>query len=678
MLNTKEIELISFLIEQPSSLSITQIAEHFSLGERSIRYYITSINAYLKEPAIHIHKGTCSIKQKQTLLATLSASDVVLASTDIQKMIIRYSLIFKETINLTSISEQLQISRSSAKAYFDEIKQNFPASYTFDVKQKKGITLQYNEAELRKLQVQTWIEFLSLDTYKQQILQPYVPSYDRQDHINIIDQFLSAIQKDMDSILSDQAYLIVKHYILITIKRIKLQKNLFHDATFEFLYDYKEYQIIKKHLPFLEHHFSLSLHDDERLQLCDLFIGSHYSSSDNLNANTWFEYELFVAKIINMFSELYKIQLHQDYVLYQSLLTHIKPTLYRLQNNIKVQEIDCDAIHKQFSKVYETTRIVLNKLHFFTNLQEDSSEIALLTLHFQAAIDRYQNRFAKQANILIVCSHGYGTSQLLKQQLLDAYEVHVIDCIPVHFLSSFKDLHQIDFIITTIPNLSNKKSIACVQVAPVLSEKDFDKLNPLLLPKQQNRMFLSSLMNVVKEQCFIKDEKFLEEQLLHRFPNQIINDVDHQSSSLLHILPLQNIAYKPNIHTWEEAVELGGKLLEANQSCTKDYTERLLASFENYGDYMIIADGVAIPHARNDNNVMQTGMSLIILDTPVVFHDNKQLSIFFSFCSKDNVEHIDALVAIANLIKESNFRQELKNFQNAIDVLRYIYDFVSA
>ena len=87
---------------------------------------------------------------------------------------------------------------------------------------------------------------------------------------------------------------------------------------------------------------------------------------------------------------------------------------------------------------------------------------------------------------------------------------------------------------------------------------------------------------------------------------------------------------------------------------------------------MIIDDGIAIPHAKNEGTVRKTGMTLLVLHKPVEFMNGKKLQVFFSFCSKDNIEHLDALVAVANLIKETNFRQCVKGFYNSLEVVHFI------
>ena len=78
------------------------------------------------------------------------------------------------------------------------------------------------------------------------------------------------------------------------------------------------------------------------------------------------------------------------------------------------------------------------------------------------------------------------------------------------------------------------------------------------------------------------------------------------------------------------------------------------------------------PTRRMKERSEKTGMTLLILKKPVEFINGKKLQVFFSFCSKDNIEHLDALVAVANLIKETDFRQCIKRFHNSLEIVQFI------
>lgn len=87
---------------------------------------------------------------------------------------------------------------------------------------------------------------------------------------------------------------------------------------------------------------------------------------------------------------------------------------------------------------------------------------------------------------------------------------------------------------------------------------------------------------------------------------------------------------------------------------------------------MIITDGITIPHTKIDDNVLSTGMSLITPKNPVSFTNGEKINTIFAFCSKDNLEHLDALMGVANLIRETNFKEQVKLFNNEDELYNFL------
>ena len=125
-----------------------------------------------------------------------------------------------------------------------------------------------------------------------------------------------------------------------------------------------------------------------------------------------------------------------------------------------------------------------------------------MTLHFKAAINRCEKNNSKKS-ILIICSHGYGTSRLLEQQLSDTYEVNVLDCIPYHYLKQYELLHQVDMIVTTINTLKYCNDLPILHVHPVLSSEDIQLLDETLV-KRKKRVRMTAILEAVKS-CTIHD-----------------------------------------------------------------------------------------------------------------------------------------------------------------------------
>lgn len=670
MLTNKDLDLLSW-IHTNHEVSIKDLAEHFSLSERSIRYYINNINIELKDHGIQIKKGICFLQDQPYIEQYLNHPENTLLSSDMKKKIIDYHLVFHGYINITSLSEQLEISRSSTKSYVEEIKQSL-LIYHLELKQehKKGLILQGSEENIRKLQLHTLFDYHKLSQTNRNLLKPLLDEYCENIPEEQLHQFLQLVQKDLGIILSDDSYTFMYDSCLILVQR-NLHYHILQSCDNEqFLSSCPEYQIVTKHCVILNQLIQSDLNHYERLQLTSLLIGSNYTKN-NLLENNWFEHDLLVSKIINLFSDYYGMNLNKDRTLYENLLVHLQPTMYRLLNNIPISDMNYKEIQQKFPKEYEITKKVLHELNFFTSDTQDHDETALLTLHFKAAISRCEKKGQQKANVLIICSHGYGTSKLLEQQLIDTYEVNVLDCIPYHHLPQYEKLDKVNFIITTIDALIEFKKIPIIHVKPILDREEILKLDHSLLIRRKNKISMSLLLDTIKKSCTIHELGALKQNLQELLQDMIIRD-DNKDQTLLDILPKENMLLHYHAENWREAIEAAGNLLIKNGYVHQRYKEQMLYSFENYGSYMIIDEGIAIPHAKNEGTVYKTGMTLIILDKPITFINGRMLQVFFSFCSKDNIEHLDALVAVANLIKETEFQKIVGRFQQPEDVISYI------
>ena len=64
---------------------------------------------------------------------------------------------------------------------------------------------------------------------------------------------------------------------------------------------------------------------------------------------------------------------------------------------------------------------------------------------------------------------------------------------------------------------------------------------------------------------------------------------------------------------WEEAIEKGGReLLEAG-IITQSYIEAMKKAVKDMGAYFVVTKNVALPHAKAEEGILETGVGLITL-----------------------------------------------------------------
>lgn len=131
---------------------------------------------------------------------------------------------------------------------------------------------------------------------------------------------------------------------------------------------------------------------------------------------------------------------------------------------------------------------------------------------------------------------------------------------------------------------------------------------------------------------------------------------------LVKMISRKTIALDVEARNWEEAVKIAGNLLVDAGSVEPRYVIAMIESVKQLGPYVVIAPGVAMPHARPEDGVHEPCMSLVTLKQPVAFgnKNNDPVKIVFSFGTVDKKKHIEALTKLARIIGDKEKLDILK------------------
>lgn len=127
------------------------------------------------------------------------------------------------------------------------------------------------------------------------------------------------------------------------------------------------------------------------------------------------------------------------------------------------------------------------------------------------------------------------------------------------------------------------------------------------------------------------------------------------------------IAMRVQSRNWQEAVRQSGELLVAAGLADPGYIDAMIQTTQELGPYCVLAPGIAMPHARPDETVKQSGFSAITLKHPVEFGnpDNDPVYLVIAFCTLDHDAHIKALSMMAESVSRPDFLEMVKKAQDA-------------
>lgn len=140
------------------------------------------------------------------------------------------------------------------------------------------------------------------------------------------------------------------------------------------------------------------------------------------------------------------------------------------------------------------------------------------------------------------------------------------------------------------------------------------------------------------------------------------------------LLSEDNVSFHYPAETWEDVIRHGGQLMVDVGFTEPTYIEAMVEVVREMGPYIVLAPGLAMPHARPEMGVKQVGTALVTLEKPVDFGspENDPVSVALFLCAPNKDEHIQLLSDIATLFEDEEFLDAAANFESIEDVQEFL------
>lgn len=128
-----------------------------------------------------------------------------------------------------------------------------------------------------------------------------------------------------------------------------------------------------------------------------------------------------------------------------------------------------------------------------------------------------------------------------------------------------------------------------------------------------------------------------------------------------------------DIKDWKEAIRFSANLLVEQKCAEPCYIDGIIHSIEKYGSYIVISDGLAIPHTRPEEGVLKIGFGLVTLKEPIYFEDSDiPVNVLIPFSAVDNNSHIEILQSIVKLVDKKLIEKigEAKTIEELSEIMK--------
>lgn len=114
-----------------------------------------------------------------------------------------------------------------------------------------------------------------------------------------------------------------------------------------------------------------------------------------------------------------------------------------------------------------------------------------------------------------------------------------------------------------------------------------------------------------------------------------------------------SILLNQSASNWEDAVKIGTDLLVKAGTIEPRYYDNIISKVKELGPYIILAPGLAMPHARPEEGVIKTSFALVTLKEPVFFDGEEEgVKILLTLAGSDSDQHMQGLMEITQILDD--------------------------
>ena len=510
--------------------------------------------------------------------------------------------------------------------------------------------------------------------------EEYFYGYIKYENLEITRNFLELIGKELGLEIDEENYNRVFSYILMLINFDELYGNKEELLSRNFLFHTPEYLAVERILGklFKENDRKESPKEAKLLLITDLIMGINISGLKDDIFYKWINEEAVAEEITDKISDMINLNLRGDKILITGLIDNLKFSIYRIKNDIQIINSVFKDLILNKDKNIEIVKKAVEETEKEFKINFTEYELAAMAYLVRASIKRTKRNNIKK--VLLICGLGYGSSKILEESLKENYELDIVDVIPYYLADDLIPAYkEVDFILSTIEihrQFEVSYGIPIIKINPVMQKEDFEKLAEYGIEKNKTSVSLKKLISIIENNTEIKDRQKLIDSLKNEFEDRIINDIQKTGYTLKKLLKKENVKFIDEAENWKEAIFQSGDLLVSNKKVTSEYVHEMVELVEKHGPYIVLEEGIAMPHAGISENVLETGISLLVVNEKVSLPEGRNANIFLSFAAKNKNDNIDIMNDLFELITKYEFIDKVSKMKNYSQLETYLEEII--
>lgn len=366
-------------------------------------------------------------------------------------------------------------------------------------------------------------------------------------------------------------------------------------------------------------------------------------------------FQALTKAVVEKMEEVSLLNFEQRDKLEDGLKRHLIPAYFRLKYRLFSTNSYTDQIKKSYPDLFELVQGALQPLENEIGYAIPDSEISYFVVHFGGFLQSHpQSQLPYRA--VIICPNGVSSSLILREDLKKLFPKIAFSYTTRLEQLSLLDESSYDLIFSTVELSSTKPTFP---VSVLMTEEQAQSLVELVardFPDAcEGTILLEQLMETIKQFSNVHQEAALRAAL-----RTLLSQSHEQRKEVKPLLQelITEATYQTSSERldWKSAIRLAAQPLLDSGQIELTYPEAMIAKVQEFGPFIDLGKGIAIPHARPEDGVNRVGMSMLVLENPIYLLDDPKHEIRLLICiaAVDNETHLKALSHLTTILRDAS------------------------
>ena len=641
-------KIIEYLLDG-KVVATKDIADYLNLSLKSARNKIELTEDFLlekklgtieKKPRVGIWLDVNRDK-KDEVASFIKGNNLTVANDTKDRTIFVLKAFFKlfpqEAISIRSLLEQLYLSTptvhkiiKSAQEWLDK----------FNIKivnvSGRGYLLAYEENSYRLALKEFICSFNKNESIEDQVKELFYGI-----NIELIKRVIKEVESDWNYLLTDESFYEIYVYCVLAVYRSNIaQPRNISSEDIETLQHYAEYQFAVAIFAKIQRLLYISISDNDTYFLATQIMCSRFinisNSEDSLGAIHKYDEKLveFVDILIDTIGGILNVDLSNDTRLRDSLIFHLRPTIFRLRSGTPHENAMVDFIKSEYKNVFRATLSAAILFEKYFDIQITEDELAYVALYIQSALERKQENY----KAVLVSNMTRGYVELVSSRIT-------------------KNIPEIDEIkVVGRHDFSPNK---CQDAQIIIADHPMNLNDPRLV----------IITNLLSDEGLLTLRSFMDDMNLTR------ESLKNTFSPVCHpLFDPELIRLHMHVKSKEELLRKMSLALEKKGYVKKEFSQTVLD--REAITSTAIGNHMALPHGA-ESAVNESHVAIVTLDEPIAWDEDESVDIIFLLAIKltthEEIQRMQIFYKeYISLIENEEKVQKIRNTQSNLDLYRYL------